>query len=192
MIDKKSLRREFRELRREMTREQRLSADRQIAERFLHCREYRSCDILLCYVSFDIEVDTYEIIQAALKDGKQVFAPKCSGTDNTMVFLRIYSFNDLSRGAFGISEPEGGEAFSGDKALCVVPALSFDMSGGRLGFGAGFYDRFLCENPSLFRLGLCYDSCISDVIPTEPHDIPMQKIITENNEIEIKDKRKDG
>ncbi len=175
-----------------MTREQRSSADRKIAERFLRCREYISSNILLCYVSFDIEVDTYMIIQAALRDGKQVFAPKCSGTDNTMTFLRIYSFNDLSRGAFGISEPEGGETFSGGKALCVIPALSFDMNGGRLGFGAGFYDRFLCENPSLFRLGLCYDSCISDFIPTEPHDIPMQKIITENKEIEIKDKRKDG
>lgn len=183
MINKRSLRREFKELRRGMSRYDKRYADGEIARRFLESDAYAKNDRLLCYISSEIEVDTYLIVERALSDGKQVYAPKCL-SGNEMRFIRISSFNDLHRGAYGILEPDdtaenAQEYKGGDNALCVVPGLSFDMSGGRLGFGMGFYDRFLSQNAQLYTVGLCYDSCIMASLPLEETDKRVKKIITE-------------
>lgn len=185
MIDKKSLRREFRELRRNMERYDKKHADSEIARRFLESEEYRQHDTILCYVSSEIEVDTYVIIDSALSHGKNVYVPKCQ-SGNEMKFYRIYSFNDLHKGAYGIMEPDAdAQEYFGDPALCAVPGLSFDISGNRLGFGMGFYDRFLSENPQLCSVGLCYQSCIMDKLPAQEHDVCVRKIITEVKTIDI-------
>lgn len=182
MINKRSLRREFKELRRSMSRYDKRYADSEIARRFLESDVYAENDKLLCYISSEIEVDTYLIIERALSDGKQVYAPKCM-SGNDMRFIRISSFNDLHKGAYGILEPDDTEKdvqeYIGGSALCVVPGLSFDISGGRLGYGMGFYDRFLSQNAQLYTVGLCYDSCIMDSLPLEETDKRVTKIITE-------------
>lgn len=186
MVDKKSLRREFKEIRRLMDRNVRSKADRSVAERFLASEEYIRCKRLLCYVSTGIEVDTFSVLLAAWQDGKLVYAPRCAAGDNRMDFYRLNSLGELVNGLYGIPEPAGDEMYDPEhEALCVVPALSCDMSCHRLGFGMGFYDRFISENANIYAVGFCYDSCIMEKLPAEPHDKTVSKVFTESRIITI-------
>lgn len=181
MVNKKELRREFRDMRRSMDRHYKIDADKRITQRFLSLDEYKKCDTLLCFVSMDIETDTYAILMKAFEDGKTVFAPKCIA-GNEMRFYKITSLDDLYGGAYGISEPHGDtQQFEGgeENALCVVPALCYDKSGYRLGFGMGFYDRFLSKYSDLYTVGLCYEEHIMPTLPHEQYDISVKKIITD-------------
>ena len=157
-----------------------------ITERFLDTEEYRSCGQLLCYVSGEIEVGTAYIIQDALDRGKTVLVPKCVKGTNIMHFYRMKSWDDLGVGMYGIDEPmEHCERYDRfENAVCVVPGLSFDMRGFRLGFGKGFYDRFLAEH-DMVKIGLCFENCISEELPADEYDISVDKIITENRTITI-------
>ena len=165
-----------------MDRYEKRHADAEIARRLLDSDIYKASDTLLCYISSEIEVDTLVIVTGALSDGKAVYVPKC-GEGNAMSFFRIFSMNDLHAGAYGILEPddtaENAQEYKGDAAICIVPGLSFDMHGDRLGFGMGFYDRFLAGSPQLYTVGLCYHSCIMDKLPSEETDIKVKRIITE-------------
>ena len=120
--------------------------DRRIRERLFSLWQYKSCKQLLVYVSKEIEVDTLKLIEAALRDGKRVAVPRCITQDTQMEFYYIRSMQDLEKGTFGVWEPipvkcEKVEDFR--HALCIVPGLSFDAQGYRLGYGKGYYDRFL-------------------------------------------------
>lgn len=188
MRDKNSLREHFRAVRRAADRDgQRSAWDSMMTERFLATEEYRSCSQLLCYVSGEIEVGTGHIIQHALENGKTVLAPRCVKGTNIMHFYRICSREDLEAGLFGIEEPrEYCERYdSFDNAVCVVPGLSFDTEGYRLGFGKGFYDRFLADLNGV-SIGLCYENCISERLPADEYDMRVDKIVTENRTIEVK------
>ena len=179
--DKKQLRAHFRQLRRSMDDSSKVGYDNSTAERFLNSEFYKQCDELLIYVSFDIEVGTLDIISTALNE-KTVYCPRCVAGTNIMEFYRVKGFNDLSEGSYGILEPCTGEApveSFGKNALCVVPGLSFDEKGYRLGFGKGYYDRFLSEFDSI-SVGLCYESCLSEALPTDKFDICVDHLITEN------------
>ncbi len=179
--DKKQLRIYYKQLRRSMNGSVKQSSDSRIAAAFLESDFYRECDELLVYVSFDIEVGTLEIIKTALKE-KTVYCPKCVFGTNIMEFYRIGSFDDLSQGSYGILEPCTGdrpvESFS-KKSLCVVPGLSFDNNGYRLGFGKGYYDRFLSSFNGT-SVGICYENCLSESLPADEYDICVDHLITEN------------
>jgi 5-formyltetrahydrofolate cyclo-ligase len=98
-----------------------------------------------------------------------------------MEFYRIQSTDDLSVGSYGILEPDGSsEMYSGGAlSLCVVPALSYDFSGYRLGFGKGYYDRFLADFDGE-KVGLCYESCLIRSLPHDDFDICADWLVTEN------------
>lgn len=186
MNNKKELRAYYKQLRRSLSGCEKERLDKSVSEKFLSLDEYKDSQILLCYVSSDIEVGTADIIITALKDGKDVYVPKCADVGNSMTFHRITSLDDLSSGAYGILEPDASlTAYCGEKAVCVVPALAYDKTGHRLGFGKGYYDRFLLENKNVYPIGLCYDFCIVDEIPSELHDIAVKKITSENIIVDI-------
>ena len=182
--DKKQLRAYYKKLRQSMTDAEKKSCDERITAAFLESELYKNCDELLVYVSFDIEVDTLEIIGKALGE-KKVFCPRCVSGTNIMEFFHIESFDDLSAGSYGLLEPAVDTApvqsFS-DSSVCIVPGLSFDDNGYRLGFGKGFYDRFLADfNGS--TVGICYDSCLQENLPADEFDICVQHIITESKNV---------
>lgn len=160
--------------------------DEKIFLKLINSVGYKNADTILCYISTDIEVDTRKFIKQALKDGKKIAVPKCFN-DGIMIFFEINSLNNLIRSGFGIDEPDENIHRRIDEneindALCIVPALSFDKNGMRLGYGGGFYDRFL----STYRLnavGICYSSCITDRIDAQAYDIKIKNIITENEYI---------
>ena len=142
---------------------------------------YNESQELLCYVSTADEIDTVGIISDALERGKSVFVPKCTDQKGVMIFYRISSLDDLHVDRYGIREPidtcaEKAWAQSDKSALCVVPALCCDSNGNRLGYGGGYYDRFL-RGFSGKTVCLCY-SRFSDIkLPVEEHDVICDAII---------------
>lgn len=180
MINKSQLRKFYKSVRKSVSLDEKHWFDNRILSFLINSQLYKNAETILIYVSFNDEVDTFNIIKCALSDGKKVAVPYC--LDNEMNFLVIKSTDDLSEGKFGIPTADPNKCVTIDNfcnAICVVPALSFDMYGNRLGYGGGFYDRFLSKN-NFNTVGLSYERCISTLIPSEKYDVKIKCIITEN------------
>lgn len=178
---KSDLRTGFKDKRSKMPENVKLDMDSEIQSRFLTLRQYSVCKTLFTYVSKDIEVDTFALIKAAFANGKRVAVPKCVKDTREMIFYYIRSLDDLEPGAFGVMEPIEDRCvkvkdFS--KGLCIVPGLSFDAEGYRLGYGKGYYDRFLSKFGG-DTVGLCYSSCIKWKLPHGYYDRPVDLIVTD-------------
>lgn len=169
--------------RKQMSKEVKETADVKVFDFLVSSEKFAECENLLCYVSTEIEVDTIRIIEYSLRNGKNVFVPKCASKGNAMTFHRISSLDSLVEGMYGILEPdESLLPFDGNdkkNTVCIVPALSYNELGMRLGYGKGYYDRFLSENEKVYPIGLCYSKFIRNDIPTDKHDKPVKMIITE-------------
>ena len=186
MNEKKTLRNELKVRRKFDNPESKAFADGKIVSVFLASEQYHESSSLLIYVSVGDEIDTYGIISRVFADNKSVAVPYCKG--KTMEFYEIASLNELIPGAYGIPsvDTENKEPFiPNDGTLCIVPALAFDRSGGRIGYGGGFYDRYLSRY-SVSTLGLCYEKCLLESIPLEEHDVRIDCIITENELIKTR------
>lgn len=178
---KSDLRNGFKNKRSTMPEKVKLNMDSEIQSRFLTLRQYASCDTVFTYVSKDIEVDTFALIRAAWVNGKKVAVPKCIKDTRDMAFYYIKSMDDLESGAFGVMEPieERCELVTDfSKGLCIVPGLSFDAEGYRLGYGKGYYDRFLAKFAGE-TVGLCYSNCIKWKLPHGYYDRPVDMIVTD-------------
>lgn len=175
---KSKLRKEFKKRRSELTDKAEKSL--KICNSFLNSDTYKNAKIILCYSSFSDEVSTDLIIKKSLADGKITALPRCIDKNGSMKYFIINSFDDLKTGSFGISEPDAKctELDTFSESVCIVPALSFDCKGYRLGYGKGYYDRFL-ENYIGFSVGLCYNDLISDCLPVNEFDRRVDAVITE-------------
>ena len=177
--EKQQLRATIRRLSAQLPFRYREAADRAIARHLLALPEYRSAGAVFCFVSAGREIDTRPILRHALDSGKTVCVPLCT-TPGRMELRRIASLEELQPGSFGIPEPSadapGVEV--DDVDLAVVPCLSCNHLGQRLGRGGGYYDRFLAH----YRGGtvlLCRELLIREEIPLEPHDYPVPWVLTE-------------
>ncbi len=178
---KTRLREQYRAVRANMALEERADCDRRIAETVRKLWQYRDCRLVLTYVSTAIEVDTRQIINQALADGKRVAVPRCVPNTRNMEFYYIESLDDLSAGTFGVLEPLPNPQnlvtdFS--CSLCIIPAFCYDFGGYRLGYGKGYYDRFLAHYEG-DRIGICYSNCVRRHLPHGRYDRPAQLLITE-------------
>ncbi len=160
--------------------------DSSMANRLLASEEYRRAGQILAFASFRSEIATEPILRRAWEDGKRVFLP-ISLPSGKMAFYAVSSFGELQSGAYGIREPipEEHKKLREKTGLCLVPGLSFDRCGFRLGYGGGYYDRFLREFEGV-SLGLCYGCLLEERLPSEPFDRPVNGVITENEWIRIK------
>lgn len=178
---KTELREKYRRLRLEMTPEIREEKDEAIARHVYRLWQYAEHDTLLIYVSTPIEVDTHRIIRHALSDGKTVAVPRCVPGTREMNFYRINSLDELESGTFGVLEPPPVEENllpPDTDGLCIVPAFSYDWNGYRLGYGKGYYDRFLSQ----FRgqiVGICYSECVQKSLPHGRYDRPVELLVTD-------------
>ncbi len=188
--DKKALRRQLRQMRSEMPAEQRLGLSERIADRLISEEAYKNCETVLCFVSTAIEVETKKIIDTAFADGKRVAVPRCIFGTHEMEFAFIESLSELVSGAYGILEPplHNELTLGGENSICIVPGLSFDEMGYRLGFGGGYYDRFLSEYKGI-SCGVCYGSFVVGRLPCEECDVTVDKIITEERTIDLSGKQ---
>lgn len=178
---KSELRAGFKSKRTGMSDDVKLNMDVEIQCRFLTLRQYSECETLFTYVSKDIEVDTYSLIKAALANGKRVAVPRCVNDTREMEFYYIEGLDDLEVGSFGVMEPVVSKCrpvTDLSKGLCIVPGLSFDAEGFRLGYGKGYYDRFLSKFGGE-TVGLCYSNCIKWRLPHGYYDRPVDLIVTD-------------
>ena len=178
---KAELRSRFKALRTGLSPAEKDEMDLKILSRVMNLWQYRDSQTILTYVSTAIEVDTRRLIEKSLHAGKQVAVPRCVPGTREMEFYRICSLDELSPGTFGVLEPDPDKSalftdFS--KGLCIVPALSFDFQGYRLGYGKGYYDRFLARFGGS-TVGLCYDSCMVRNLPAGRYDQPVHLIVTQ-------------
>ena len=147
-----------------------------LTEMFLATDAYRTARSIYGYLPYNQEVRTEAILQQALKDGKRVAVPKCFGRD--MRFIWLDDLEAVAPGYRGIPEPiADGPAADDEAALVLLPGLAFDREGRRIGYGGGFYDRFLSQEPDHPTLALCYDFQMVDCLETDPYDIPAGTVL---------------
>lgn len=179
---KNKLREKYKRIRREMQSDVKKDRDDKILSRLLSLPAYKSCDTVLTYVSTAIEVDTIGLIRQALRDGKRVAVPKCIDGTRDMDFYVISSLDDLEPGYFSVLEPVPKRCKILKKfgsAFCVVPALAYDRYGYRLGYGKGYYDRFLSAHKGLVRVGIEYCCCMETELLHGKFDVPVDIVVTE-------------
>ena len=178
---KAGLRERYKTFRREMPSEKKARLDQVIADRVTSLWQYKRNRLLLIYVSTAIEVDTYRIMERAWAEGKQVAVPRCVPGTRNMEFYYIQSLEDLEPGTFGVLEPrpEKSRLLTDFRSgLCIVPALSYDWHGYRLGYGKGYYDRFLAKFGGQM-IGICYSECVQKRLPHGRFDRPVELLVTE-------------
>lgn len=186
---KKKLRAQARTMRRSMSPEGKQTLDRKIKNRLLNMWALRQVDTVLCYVSTDIEVDTRELINALLQMGKRVAVPRCEDGKAEMNFYYIDSLEGLSAGSFGVDEPDPQKCVMVGKTegtVCIVPAFMFDKSGYRLGYGKGYYDRYLSGYKGS-TIGICYGDNIVDELYHGKYDRTVQLVVTEKEIITVRE-----
>ena len=183
-MNKQEWRSHFKELRSAIAEDERRQIDAAITVRLCALPEFENCDLLLPYLSFGTEIETRAIIQAAWVAGKTVALPRCIEGSRNMKWYRVTSFNGLAKSSLGVEEPaedQTNEINPTDftNALCLVPGLTFDMNGYRMGYGGGFYDTFL-QNFQGTSVGLCREVQFSEVVPAlEAHDHAVNVVLTE-------------
>ena len=164
-----------------ISQEQKQALDQTLTERLLQHPFYQEAKLIATYLSFPHEFQTQELIEQALKDGKKVLIPK-TYPKGRMDFV-VYDSQQLVKTSFGLLEPQGDlEVVAASQIdLIHVPGLAFTTEGYRIGYGGGYYDRYL-ENFSGHTLSTIYPCQIQDFI-SEKHDIPVQEVLIDEGNI---------
>ena len=146
-------------------------------------REFKDSKVVMFYVSFNSEVDTHEMIKEALKS-KRIAVPKV--VEKEMQPSLLIDFDQMIPfGKFDILEPiELLKIELKNISLIIIPGIAFDRKGHRIGYGYGYYDKFLRKIPKAVKIGIAFDFQIADKIPNEVHDVPLDIIVTEKEVIE--------
>ena len=188
---KRELRKRFRTIRKELGEEGRAAADAGIEANLLALREFSEAEVLLPYLDFGPEVRTRGIIEAAWAAGKVVALPWCVPGTREMRWYRVTSFDALVRSNLGVEEPVPADENeqllgTGQRMLALVPGLTFDVAGYRLGYGGGFYDTFLAGFDGV-SVGLCREVQLSEDLRSggiiDEHDLPAPLVVTEGRVI---------
>lgn len=175
-MDKKTLRKKIREQKRAMTPEQIETASAKLVEMFLQTELYRNARTIYGYLPYNQEVRTVPILEQALADGKRVAVPKVYGEE--MKFIYLPDLTRVECGYAGIPEPiADGPTGDDPTALVLMPGMAFTKEGKRMGYGGGFYDKFLASEPNHPTIALCYDFQMLDDLPTEEYDVPVDLVL---------------
>jgi len=180
--NKKEIRKFAEKIRNSIPKEEKKKKDEIIRNQLFKWDLYIKSKYLFCYVSFRSEVDTFEIIDKSISDGKIVAVPKIFPKKKIMKAFIIESIDkSLRPGEYGILEPtdECPEADYDKLDLIIAPGLAFTERGERLGYGGGYYDRFLSEYPKVPVCALTYESLITNSLPVKENDIAVDYLITE-------------
>lgn len=175
-MNKQELRQAIRVRKRAMTEEDILRRSEILAEKFARSNAYRAAKTIYGYLPYNQEVRTVPMLRRALEEGKRVAVPKVYGDD--MKFIYLDDLSQVAKGYAGIPEPVAdGPVAQDETALVLMPGLAFDRAGHRIGYGGGFYDKFLAREPHHPTVALCYDFQVMDRLETEEFDIPVDLVI---------------
>ena len=200
--EKKRIRKEVISIRNMISPKLRQEKSSKILQAIYNMEIYKIADVILPYVDYQSEVITTPLIERALSDGKKVFCPKVSGDD--MDFYRIMGEGELKDGYKGIKEPMGGHSFidflceraglpddsdagnkANNKTLVIIPGTAFDTGCHRMGYGKGFYDKYLTRlsesGVDVYKIGIGYECQLIAKVPCEAHDIVLDMLVTEEN-----------
>lgn len=180
--EKKKLRLRIKDLRSKLVLEDKIKKDLEIFNHFIESELYKNASNIFIYVSMEDEIYTHKIIERAIEDGKSVSVPKVDLQHKLMKAVTIDSLKQLKEGVYGVLEPETFENVIAFKNidLVIVPGLAFDLEGGRIGYGGGYYDKFLKDLEGTTKVALSYEFQIVDKVPREVFDITVNAIISED------------
>lgn len=184
METKKELRTNYKKLRNEMPEETREELSAEICGHILGSRLYQQAELIFAYYPLGNEVSLLPVIEDALSNGRRIAFPKVEGED--MEFYQVKDLNELEEGYFHVMEPVT-ESAAEEAALVLTPGVVFDMDGNRIGYGKGFYDRYLGKHPECITLGIAYESQIVECFEADMRDKKMDYIVTELGIRRIKD-----
>ena len=175
-MDKKALRREIRDKKRAMTLEEIDRRSARLGELFVATEAYRQAKTVYGYLPYNQEVRTVPILERAIKDGKKVAVPKVYG--EMMRFIYLDDLSQVEKSDMGIPEPIADSPVAEDKtALVLMPGIAFDEIGHRIGYGGGYYDKFLAAEPDHPTVALCYDFQMFAHLDTEEFDVPVDLVL---------------
>ncbi|MBE6048115.1 MAG: 5-formyltetrahydrofolate cyclo-ligase [Clostridium sp.] len=188
-MDKKLLRKEMLIKRDNLSKDKKLFLDNRIKERLEEMKFFKEAEKIFIYVGFGSEINTIDFINDFLKEGKKIFIPRTNIEEKIMEAVEIKSLDNLEKDKYGILEPAKDikAVKKVDLDLIILPGVVFDELGGRIGYGGGYYDKYLQDlEESIPKAALCYEFQIIDKVPTEEHDIRADYIITEKRAIYCK------
>lgn len=172
-MDKKELRKKYKEVRKDLSGN--------ITDKLYTDEVYKNSKSVFTFVSYGSEIGTFELINKAFDDGKIVAVPFMTGKPHEMVFIKINSIEELKPNKIGILEPEyniNNVIKSDTNTLIIVPGLVFDNDFYRIGYGGGFYDKYIDENKYMCTVGVCFDEQITKCVPREKTDKPVDIVVT--------------
>ncbi len=179
ILTKKETRARVREMRKQLPEEALLSESRRIFGKVRASQEYKAAGTVFVYMSMAGEVQTREFIEQAWADGKKVAVPKTDLSSHQIRFCYIENFEQVRPGVMGILEPVTCPCADGDgDALIIMPGVAFDPGRHRVGYGGGFYDRYLEAHPGHPTAAVAFDFQIFDKVPAEVHDLQPDRIYT--------------
>ncbi len=175
-MDKQQLRQYIRQQKRAMDIDSITKISAVLGEKLEDSSLYRQAKTIYGYLPYNQEVRTVPMLERALAQGKRVAVPKIFGDE--MRFIYLTDLSQVEKGYSGIPEPiADGPVADDPTALVLMPGLAFTKNGERLGYGGGFYDRFLEQEPNHPTVALCYEFQIVDALPTNEHDIPVDLVL---------------
>ena len=182
MEEKKFLRKKYSEIRKNICNKK--EKDLIIAEKFLNGSFLKSADCVLMYASFGSEIDTWNITRMLWDRNIETAFPRC-GKDGIMTFHTVNSADELKEGMYGIREPDISlpQPEITENTVCLVPGLAFTEDGGRLGYGGGYYDRFLNSFPFVKRVSVAYEELFAESLPIMSHDLKTDYIVTQERTV---------
>lgn len=182
---KEELRRRLLKQRKALSQSTFKKASAEIIDKLKQEIEYRNAETIHCYVSMNDrrEVDTRKLIKEMLSSGKKVVVPVTNFQEGTLSHILLSSYDKLEANKWGVPEPaDGKEVLPEELELVIVPMVAGDESCNRIGYGEGFYDRFL-DQVTCSKIGLIFERNVVEKVPVEDFDVPLDKIVTESRVI---------
>ncbi len=178
METKKEIRQRIRQVRSQIPKDVQRQYSLIIQKKLIEEDVFRCANEIFCYVSSKDEVRTDQIMLEAWKQGKKIAVPKVTAKGE-MEFYYIQGLKELKIGHYGILEPTSSALANANHGLMIVPGICFDRNGRRIGYGGGYYDRYLSKHCPKYNVALAYSCQMTEVIQTEEHDISVDMIFTE-------------
>ena len=181
-LRKKEIRHEVRLIKKKTTKDEQMAVGQKICEKLIQMPEFKQAKSISIYVAYNQEVPTIPIIQQALELGKKVASPIVENGE--IEFYCYDSIESLKEGEYGILEPTKELGIPGNDSLIIMPGVAFDKNRNRIGYGGGYYDRYLAKHPNSTTIAIAYDFQIYDEFDAEEKDYRPQKILTEKQLIQ--------
>lgn len=181
---KAAVRQRLKQVRGKLDTEQRHRFDSRIRQQLLALPQLQQAALIFMFISYGSEVDTQQCLRELLQEGKRIAVPRIVD-QQTMIAVPFDSWESLQPEHLGILTPPAREPVTDPIDMCITPGLGFSPTGGRLGYGRGYYDRWFSTHPPLFKVAIAYECQILEDLPLDEADVAVDMIITEERVIRI-------